>query len=99
MNNYGGETGLASKEKDLDAWAWGTGDFRRAEEITGLDQSVAITLEFMKAHGPFIGAIGFSCGATLAAILASILEGSKRVEGWRSENVRVLPSPEDGALG
>jgi hypothetical protein len=90
LNNHRGETGLVSKEKDLDAWAWGTGDFRRAEEITGLDQSVAITLEFMKAHGPFVGAIGFSCGATLVAILASLLEGRKRVDGWRSENVRVF---------
>jgi Serine hydrolase (FSH1) len=87
LNSHRGEVGLVSREKDLDAWAWGTGDFRRAEEIRGLDQSVAITLEFMKAHGPFVGAIGFSCGATLAAILASLLEGDKRVEGWRFDNV------------
>jgi hypothetical protein len=82
-----------SREKDLDAWAWGTGDFRKAEEIQGLDQSVAITLEFMKAHGPFTGAIGFSCGATLTAILASLLEEDKKVAGWRSDNVS-YPDPQ-----
>lgn len=86
------EADFVSSPKDLDAFAWGAGDIRNAEESEGLDQSVAMALEFIKAHGPFIGAIGFSCGATMSAILASLLEGNRRVEGWRSNSVSQTPS-------
>ncbi|KAG0650463.1 Esterase inpF, partial [Hyphodiscus hymeniophilus] len=72
-------------EKELDAYGWGTGDIRDAQGIEGLDQSVALLLEFMEKNGPFVGAIGFSCGATLTAILCSLLEGNRRVNGWRFE--------------
>ena len=45
-------------------------------------------LEFMKVHGPFVGAIGFSCGAAVAVLLASLLEGTyKRGASWGSETV------------
>jgi thioesterase domain-containing protein len=75
--------GVSTKDGgDLDAWAWGVGDFRQAEEIEGLAQSVTYMLEYIQEHGPFVGAIGFSCGATLAAILSSLLEGGKSVEGF-----------------
>jgi hypothetical protein len=80
-NSRSSETGLSTKDGgDLDAWAWGVGDFRQAEEIEGLAQSVTYMLEYMQEHGPFVGAIGFSCGATLAAILSSLLEGGRSVE-------------------
>lgn len=82
-NSRSGEMGVSTKDGgNLDAWAWGVGDFRQAEEIQGLAQSVTCMLEYMQEHGPFVGAIGFSCGATLAAILASLLEGGKSVEGF-----------------
>jgi hypothetical protein len=81
------EADYVSSPKDLDAFAWGSGDVRNAEEIEGLGQSVAMILEFIQAHGPFIGVIGFSCGATVSAILASLLEGNRRVEGWRTNIV------------
>jgi hypothetical protein len=92
LHDHRGEVGPFSTKKDLDAWAWGNGDIRNAEEIEGLDQSVAITLEFMKTHGPFIGAVGFSCGATMTAILTSLLEGNRRVEGWRFDTVSLFLS-------
>ena len=82
------EIDYVSSPKDLDAFAWGAGDIMDAEEIEGLDKSVAVLLEFIKAHGPFIGVIGFSCGATVSAILASLLEGNRRVDGWRTNTVR-----------
>jgi thioesterase domain-containing protein len=85
------ETGVSTKDgRNLDAWAWGVGDFRQPEEIQGLAQSVTYMLEYMQEHGPFVGAIGFSCGATLAAILSSLLEGGKSVEGFTfPERVRI----------
>jgi hypothetical protein len=79
-------------QKDLDAFGWGSGDVRNAAEIKGLDQSINMLLEFIGVHGPFVGAIGFSCGATMTAILASLLEGNRRVDGWRSDSVS-LPNP------
>jgi hypothetical protein len=92
-NSRSGETSLSTKDgRDLDAWAWGVGDFRQAEEIQGLAQSVTYMLEYMQEHGPFVGAIGFSCGATLAAILSSLLEGGKSVEGFTfPERVSITP--------
>ena len=87
LHSHKGEVGLVSSEKDLDAWGWGRGDISCSEPIQRLLQSVALILEFMKAHGPFIGTIGFSCGATVGSILASVLEGNKTVEGSRSDNV------------
>jgi hypothetical protein len=40
-------------------------------------------LDFMQQYGPFVGVIGFSCGATLTAILSSLLEGGRSVEEFR----------------
>ncbi len=37
----------------------------------------------MQQYGPFVGVIGFSCGATLTAILSSLLEGGRSVEEFR----------------
>ena len=82
LSSRRGEVGVLSEKQDLDAWAWGTGDFRLPDEIHGLNQSVAYTLEYMQKYGPFVGVIGFSCGATLSAILASLLEGNRKVEGF-----------------
>jgi hypothetical protein len=73
---------LEQKECDLDTWAWGTGDFRQSEEISGLSESVAYMLDYILTYGPFVGVVGFSCGATLAAILASLLEGGRDIDGF-----------------
>ena len=91
-NRFGDfDFGSYGVEKELDAFGWGSGDIRDAEQIDGMDQSVAMLLEFIEVHGPFVGAIGFSCGAMLTAILASLLEGNRRVEGWHSEFVSSPP--------
>jgi hypothetical protein len=78
----GDVSSFSVENRDLDAWAWGTGDFGKAEQIDGLSQSVAEILKYMQEHGPFIGVIGFSCGATLAALLSSLLEGGRMVGGF-----------------
>ncbi|KAH8821233.1 serine hydrolase FSH [Xylogone sp. PMI_703] len=70
-------------DEEIDMWAWGHGD--HDAEITGLEQSVRYILELLDKQGPFIGVIGFSTGATLAAIIASLLEGNRSVEGFQLE--------------
>lgn len=61
-------------------WAWGYGDVE-VDRIRGLDFSVDYILRFIEAHGPFIGIMGFSTGATVAAIVCSLLEKRRSVGG------------------
>jgi hypothetical protein len=87
------DVSLTKENQAVDAWAWGAGDFRKANKIDGLSQSVTEMLGYMQRHGPFLGVIGFSCGATLGAILASLLEGGRSVKGFEfPENVCVSSS-------
>ena len=77
---------------ELDAYAWGVGDFENGEDVTGLNESISFALEYMQANGPFVGVVGFSSGATLAVILASLLEHPKSVKGFQyPPNVRIHP--------
>ncbi|KAJ5726220.1 uncharacterized protein N7483_007577 [Penicillium malachiteum] len=68
------------KEDDeiLDQWTWAYGD-HRGEKIIGFEESIQYVLDLLHKHGPFIGIIGFSTGAALAAITASLLEQDRRV--------------------
>lgn len=45
---------------------------------TGLEASLSLIADVIKTAGPFDGVIGFSQGAALAAMLASLLEGPAR---------------------
>lgn len=45
---------------------------------TGLEASLSLIADVIKTAGPFDGVIGFSQGAALAAMLASLLEGPER---------------------
>jgi hypothetical protein len=69
-------------------WAWGYGDYQ-SDRILGLGQSVQYIASILETHGPFIGVMGFSTGAALAAITASLLESRKTVCDFQFE-VRVL---------
>jgi pimeloyl-ACP methyl ester carboxylesterase len=62
---------------DLRTWAYGD---HGSENIVGFDESIRYVLELLNEHGPFIGIIGFSMGAALAAITASLLEPDRRVK-------------------
>ncbi|KAJ5986982.1 hypothetical protein N7451_011347 [Penicillium sp. IBT 35674x] len=55
------------------AWAWGHGN-PETEQISGLQETVEQLLGILEEYGPFIGIMGFSTGATIAAALTSILE-------------------------
>jgi hypothetical protein len=57
-------------------WAWGYGDID-GDRIEGLEKSVQSILRYIDKHGPFIGVMGFSTGATVAAIITSLLEKRK----------------------
>ncbi|XP_076024687.1 esterase OVCA2 [Genypterus blacodes] len=47
---------------------------QQCEESSGLDESVAVVREAVKAQGPFDGILGFSQGAALVAMLCSLQE-------------------------
>ncbi|KAJ5181591.1 hypothetical protein N7449_011738 [Penicillium cf. viridicatum] len=54
-------------------WAWGHGensDYR----VRGLEQSVDYIFRYLDKHTPFLGIMGFSMGAAMSAIIASLLE-------------------------
>ncbi|KAJ5783725.1 uncharacterized protein N7518_009402 [Penicillium psychrosexuale] len=46
----------------------------RTEHIKGLEKSIQCVSDILERHGPFIGIIGFSSGADVAAIVTSVLE-------------------------
>ncbi|KAA8914594.1 serine hydrolase FSH [Sphaerosporella brunnea] len=63
-------------ETETEAYGW----WRRAEpsgEYMGLAEMFAFLSEYLDAHGPFDGVVGFSQGAALAAILAAVLENDR----------------------
>lgn len=55
------------------AWAWGHGD-PGTDQISGFHETIEHLLGVLQEYGPFIGIMGFSTGATIAAALTSILE-------------------------
>ncbi|KAL4862442.1 hypothetical protein BDV12DRAFT_190426 [Aspergillus spectabilis] len=63
----------ASNNLEADVWVWGNGDFQR-DLIKGIDEAIDKVLGILKKHGPFVGIIGFSTGAAIAAIITSLLE-------------------------
>lgn len=63
------------------ARVWGYGD-RQVDQIKGLDQSISYVLDILETNGPFIGVVGFSTGAALAAIITSLLEKRKSTCGF-----------------
>ncbi|KAL4916336.1 serine hydrolase FSH [Aspergillus aurantiobrunneus] len=70
----------ASEATETDTWTWGQGDFESEVIIRGLDASIKKIMEILTKHGPFDGVMGFSTGATIAAIITSILERSDGIE-------------------
>lgn len=63
-------------------WVWGYGDPER-DRIRGLETTIEYLLRFMDIHGPFIGIMGFSTGACIGAIIASLLEKRESVGNLR----------------
>lgn len=67
-------------EDDPRGWWFSDGEARSfsaqqlCEKSLGLDESVAVVREAVKADGPFDGILGFSQGAALVAMLCSLQE-------------------------
>ena len=62
---------------DIDAFAWFALHDHRDPPL-GFTQSLDALADVLRAEGPFDGILGFSQGALLAAMVASLLEGSAR---------------------
>jgi len=58
---------------DYPYWAWWIADDEK-EEMRGIDQSVEFLNKILETEGPFIGILGLSQGAAMAAYLSSVLE-------------------------
>lgn len=52
-------------------------------EYAGLEDGFATVAKTLETEGPFDGIVGFSQGAALAAMVASLLEGSPRREAFK----------------
>ncbi|KAM0798344.1 serine hydrolase FSH, partial [Usnea florida] len=69
------------RRKDYDIMADGVGKEVRTEVVySGIEVGLAVVAECIRAEGPFDGVIGFSQGAALAAMVASLLQGRVRKE-------------------
>ncbi|KAB8239996.1 serine hydrolase FSH [Aspergillus flavus] len=80
---YPNGTLQASEAQDADVWAWGYGDYEEGC-IFGLEMSIKKVMDILDKHGPFVGIVGFSTGAAIAAIVASLMERQKQSKRARS---------------
>ncbi|GAO47859.1 FSH1-domain-containing protein [Saitoella complicata NRRL Y-17804] len=73
------ESSAATLQADLGDeeghWAWWTHD-EEAKTYKGLDQGMDFLAKVLEEEGPFVGVMGFSQGAAMAAMLSSALERS-----------------------
>ncbi|KAF2681308.1 FSH1-domain-containing protein [Lentithecium fluviatile CBS 122367] len=87
--------GGADAEDDPDAWAW----WRRKGDsepyvYEGIEQGLDKLAEVLRTEGPFDGVIGFSQGGAMAAMLASLLEPTRREAFEKLYEVGGLAYPE-----
>ena len=71
-----------SDPDDIDAYAWHTLHDTR-DPPTGFEDSLDTLADILRTEGPFDGILGFSQGAVLAVIIASLLEGEFRREAFK----------------
>jgi predicted esterase len=79
----GFDPSTASDPDDTEAYGW----WRRSDtsdppEYTGLENGLDTVAQILESEGPFDGVIGFSQGAALAAMTASLLEGNSRKQSF-----------------
>ncbi|KAI9039159.1 alpha/beta hydrolase [Aspergillus affinis] len=80
-----------------EAYGW----FRRSNTANpplymGLEDGLAAVARVLKEEGPFDGVIGFSQGAAMAAMVASLLEGNVRKEAFGKAKAKGLGDASDG---
>lgn len=63
---------------------WRRADNSNPPEYVGLEDGLTVVANTLAAEGPFDGVVGFSQGACLAAMVASLLEGESRKQAFKS---------------
>lgn len=83
-------------EEDIEAYGWWQRKDASDEGViySGIEEGMAVIAKCIKEEGPFDGVMGFSQGATAAAMVASLLEGQRRVDGFgKAEKEGGIPYP------
>jgi surfactin synthase thioesterase subunit len=78
------------EDDNKDQKTWGHGEPEH-DKVRGLEQSIKHIFNTLDQNGPFSGIIGFSSGAAMAAIVASLLEKRKTLCGIPWKVIQVLP--------
>lgn len=66
------------RDEGNDRWVWGYGGLSDGK-IKKIDLSIKHILNTLDRDGPFVGIVGFSSGAAMAAIITSLLEKRQTV--------------------
>ncbi|KIW31341.1 uncharacterized protein PV07_02998 [Cladophialophora immunda] len=75
---------------------WRRSDISDPPEYVGLEKGLETIAKVLESEGPFDGVIGFSQGACLAAMVASLLEGDSRKQAFEKARARsplAIPYP------
>jgi predicted esterase len=80
---------VATQDETGDNYAWWRRDYA-TDECLGLEETFLFLSEYLDAHGPFTGVIGFSQGGALAAMLAASLEPSR---AWKTAGLATTHGP------
>lgn len=84
-----------SNEVEAYGW-WRRSNTSEPPEYVGFEEGLSVVAEILKTQGPFDGVMGFSQGAALAAMVASLLEGESRMQVFKaaqSKNKLAIPYP------
>jgi hypothetical protein len=78
----------------MDYSSGGNKFFDEDKTISDLDNALDSIAEIIRQYGPFDGVIGFSSGACIAALIASLLEEGRKqaFEKWESKNGMPYPN-------
>ncbi len=81
----GFDPSTAGDPDDVEAYGW----WRRADtsdppEYVGMGRGFETISQVLQSEGPFDGVVGFSQGAALAAMTASLLEGNPRKQAFKN---------------
>ena len=87
----------ATDPDDVEAYGWWRrSDISDPPEYTGMEKGLETVSQVLESEGPFDGVIGFSQGAALAAMTASLLEGKMRKQAFTDAQAKssfAIPYP------
>ena len=88
------ESGIALQLEDAYGW-WRRQDTAEGEIIyEGIEEGLETIAKTIREEGPFDGVVGFSQGAAAAGLVASLLEGPRRLSAFRkAEQGGGIPFP------